>query len=134
MPVLPLLSALLLAGHITTPKEQFGSNVGDDYFLADYKQLTDYWAKLGKESDRVKIVPIGKSEEGRTQEMAVISDPANLKQIDRYRDIAKRLCLAKGLTDQEARQLAQTGKAIVWIDGGLHASEVLGAQQLLETA
>ncbi|MFI5384980.1 MAG: M14 metallopeptidase family protein [Fimbriimonadales bacterium] len=133
MPFLALLPALLLAPHITTPKEQFGSNIGDDYFLANYKQLTGYWTKLGKESDRIKIVSIGKTEEGRDQLVAIISDPANMRQLEHYRDIARRLCLAKGLTDVQAKKLAQEGKAVVWIDGGLHASEVLGAQQLMET-
>ena len=41
--------------------------------------------------------------------------------------------MAEGLTDDQARALAAEGKAVVWIDGGLHASEVLGAQQLIET-
>ena len=27
------------AGHVTSPKEEWGHNVGDDYFLADYQQL-----------------------------------------------------------------------------------------------
>src|SRR3954469_21051990 len=105
MPLLALASALLLAPHVTSPKEQFGFNLGDDYFLANYKQLTEYWTKLGKESDRIKIVPIGKTEEGRTQLMAIISDPANMRQLEKYRDIAKRLGLAKGLNDAQAMQL-----------------------------
>jgi hypothetical protein len=37
------------------------------------------------------------------------------------------------LSDEDARELSREGKAVVWIDGGLHASEVLGAQQLMET-
>jgi len=133
MLLLAAIPVLLVSGHITSPKEQFGHNIGDDYFLANYKQLTDYWNKLGKESGRVKIVDIGKSEEGRTQLMAIISDPANMRLLDHYREISKRLCLAKGLTDQPAKLLANEGKSVVWIDGGLHASEVLGSQQLIET-
>jgi hypothetical protein len=43
------------------------------------------------------------------------------------------LSLAEGLTDDQARALAKEGKAVIWIDGGLHATEVLGAQQLIET-
>ncbi|MDH3735235.1 MAG: M14 family metallopeptidase, partial [Gemmatimonadota bacterium] len=37
------------------------------------------------------------------------------------------------VSESEARQLSKDGKAVVWIDGGLHATEVLGAQQLMET-
>ena len=34
------------AQHITTPKEEFGFNFGDDYVLANYKQISTYWRKL----------------------------------------------------------------------------------------
>ena len=118
---------------VTTPQQEFGSSIGDDYFLATYTQLEDYWKKLDRESDRMQLVDIGRTEEGRVQWMAVISAPDNLKQLDRYKDISRRLSLAEGLTDEQARALAAEGKAVVWIDGGLHANEVLGAQQLIET-
>ena len=38
------------APRVTTPKQQFGFNLGDDYHLANYRQLTNYWAKLDRES------------------------------------------------------------------------------------
>ena len=116
---------------ITTPKQQFGHDIGDDYFLANYTQLTEYWKKLATESDRMKLVSIGKTAEGRDQYMAIISSPENMKKLERYRDIARRLALAQGLTDEQAHALAKEGKAVVWIDGGLHATEVLGAHQLM---
>ena len=65
--------------------------------------------------------------------MAIITAPENYKKLDRYKEISRRLALAEGLTDDQARALAKEGKAVVWIDGGLHATEVLGAQQLIET-
>ena len=34
------------AAKVTSPKEQFGFNYGDDYHLASYKQISDYWRKL----------------------------------------------------------------------------------------
>ncbi|MBI2401727.1 MAG: peptidase [Gemmatimonadetes bacterium] len=118
---------------ITTPKEQFGSNIGDDYFLASYTQLADYWRKLDAESDRLVVQEIGKSAEGRPQLMAIITSPENHAGLARYRDISRRLALAEGLTDDQAAALAHEGKAVVWIDGGLHGTEVLGAHQLMET-
>jgi len=117
---------------ITTPKEQFGYNIGDDYFLATYTQLADYWRKLDVESDRLVVQEIGKSAEGRPQLMAIITSPENHARLARYREISRRLALAEGLTDDQARSLAQEGKAVVWIDGGLHGTEVLGAHQLME--
>ncbi|MGZ6037220.1 MAG: M14 family zinc carboxypeptidase [Phenylobacterium sp.] len=116
--------AAVAQAHITTPKEAFnGSEPGDDYFLANYDQTTAYWKKLAAESDRVKLVSLGKSVEGRDIWMAVVSSPENLKKLDHYVDIDKRLALAKGVSEAEAHALAREGKAMVWIDGGLHASE-----------
>ena len=117
---------------VTTPKEQLGFSFGDDYQLANYKQLVEYWKKLDQQSDRITLVEIGKSAEGRTMVMAIITSPENHKKLDRYKEIARRLATAEGLTDDQARALAAEGKAVVWIDGGLHATEVLGAQQLME--
>ena len=133
---LPLVFAAAVAqgqGHITSPKEQFGHNIGDDYWLANYDQFQEYWHKLDKESDRMTVVEIGKTAEGRPQLMAIITSPENMKKLDRYKEISRRLALAEGLTDEQARALAKEGKAVVWIDGGLHATEVLGAAQLMET-
>jgi len=129
----PQASTQSTAGPVTTPPQQFSASIGDDYFLATYTQLEEYWKKLDRESDRMQLVDIGRTEEGRVQWMAVISAPENLAKLDRYKDISRRLSLAEGLTDDQARALASEGKAVVWIDGGLHANEVLGAQQLIET-
>src|SRR5579871_2081449 len=118
--------------HITTPQEALGFDIGDDYNLANYTQLTAWWQKLATESDRMKLVEIGKTEEGRPQWMAIMTSPENFKHLARYKEIARKLALAEGLTDEQARALAHEGKAVVWIDGGLHASEVLGAHQLMQ--
>ena len=120
------------ASGITSPKTEFGHAFGDDYFLANYKQMEAYWRKLDRESDRMVLEDIGKTAEGRTHLMAIVTSPANHKKLSRYKEISRRLALAEGLTDDQARAMAKEGKAVVWIDGGLHATETLGAQQLGE--
>lgn len=119
---------------ITTPKEQFGANVGDDYFLISYSQLVDYWNKLDKESNRMKLETIGKTAEGRLQYMAVITSPKNFEKLNTYKEISRKLALADQITEQEAKEYSKIGKAVIWIDGGLHATEVVGANQLVEMA
>ncbi len=118
---------------LTSPKDQFGFNIGDDYQLANYTQYEAYLKKLDQESERMKVVEMGKSAEGRTMYLAIITAPENFAKLDRYQEISRRLALAEGTSEAEARALAKEGKAVVWIDGGLHATEVLGAQQLIET-
>ncbi|MFW6137413.1 MAG: M14 family metallopeptidase, partial [Candidatus Aminicenantaceae bacterium] len=117
---------------VTTPKQQFGHDIGDDYWLATYSQLVEYWEKLARESGRMILENIGTTEEGRTMVMAVITSPENHEKLDEYKHIARRMALAEDVSEDEALELAQKGKAVVWIDGGLHATEVVGAQQQLE--
>src|SRR5579863_5213364 len=117
---------------ITTPKDALGFNIGDDYMMASYSQLETYWKKIASECDRCKLVDIGPTEEGRRQYMMIISSPENIKRLDHYRDISARLAHAEGLTDDQAHALAREGKAVVWIDGGLHASVTVGSQQEME--
>ena len=122
------------AQRITSPKEFFGHNIGDDYFLATYDQFMAYWHKIDAESDRMRVFEIGKTAEGRPQLAAIVTAPANFAKLDRYKEIARRLALAEGIDSTQARALAKEGKAVVWIDGGLHATEVLGSHQLIETS
>ena len=118
---------------IPTTKEHFGFNVGDDYNLANYTQTEAYFKKVAAASDRLKLTDIGLTEEGRHQYMLIVSSPANLKNLDRFKEISQKLAHAEGLSDDQARALAAEGKSVVWIDGGLHATEVVGIHQLIET-
>jgi Zinc carboxypeptidase len=118
--------------HITSPKEEFGFNIGDDYQLANYTKIAAYWKKLDAQSDRLVVQEIGKTAEGRPQLMAIVTSPENHRNLAKYKDISRRLALAEAVGEDDARRLAKEGKAVVWIDGGLHATETLGAQQLVE--
>ena len=138
---LPLVVAAILtamaaaaqtAPKVTAPIDALGFNIGDDYQVANYTHLVAYWKKLASESDRMKLVDIGATAEGRRQYMAIVSSPANIRRLDHYKEIARKLARAEGLTDEQAHALAHEGKAVVWIDGGLHASESVGSQQLME--
>ncbi len=120
------------AAQLTSPEEQFGHALGADYVLVNYEGLTEYWRLLAEQSDRMTVESIGRTSEGREQWMATITSPANRPHLDRYKEIARRLALAEDMTEEEARTMAAEGKAVVWIDGGLHATEILGAQQLME--
>jgi Zinc carboxypeptidase len=129
-----LLTVLLSGGAAVAssppphPREVFGFQPGTDYKLADYGQLLDYYRALDAATDRMKLVEIGKSTQGRPMVVAFISSEDNLRQLDRWRSISERLARARALDDAAARRLAREGKAIVWIDAGLHSTEVATSQ------
>ncbi|HTM49086.1 MAG TPA: M14 metallopeptidase family protein [Bryobacteraceae bacterium] len=128
----PLLAALCQAA-VPTPREHFGYTPGDDYKLADYGEIISYFQKLARSSDRILLAEFGKTSMGKPMYMAYISSPENLKKLDQYRSISRRLALGEP-DEAEARKLAEQGRAIVWIDSGLHASEVAPAQHSPELA
>ena len=135
-PVLALALAVPAHVHaqVTSPKAFLGHNIGDDYVLPTYDHFMAYWKKIDGESNRMQVMEIGKTGEGRPHLAAIITAPENFSKLARYKEISQRLHAARGLTDEQARTLAKEGKSVVWIDGGLHATETVGANQLLETS
>lgn len=132
---LPVRSATAQAPRsVPVPEEYLGFPVGADYKLAMYEPIVRYFDALAAASDRIMVERIGESTLGRPLLLALISSPENLRERTRYREISRRLANARGLSPVEARQLAGEGKAIVWIDGGLHATEVAHGQMTPELA
>ena len=125
---------LLPAQSVPAPESVLGHKPGDDFYLANYDESRNYFHKLAAASDRVKLITVGKTSRGLDWEIAVISSPKNLAQLDHYKDISRRLAQGRGLTDDQAHALSREGKAIVHIDGGLHSTEVAGAQQSIALA
>jgi hypothetical protein len=119
---------------VSSPEEVLGFEVGADYHLATYTQAIAYFKVLEQSSERIRLFDVGKTSLGQTMTYAVISTPENLKILDNYKGIARKLTSAKGLSKEAAKKLAQEGKAIVYIDGGLHASECAPAQHNIQLA
>lgn len=121
------------AQDVPTPKEHYGFNIGDDYHLTNYTRTEAYFKKLDEASGRVRLEDIGETEEGRRQYMLVITSPDNMKNLETYRAISRKMALAE-MNPDEADKLSKEGKAVVWIDGGLHSTETVSVHQLIETA
>ena len=128
-----LSQSLLIAQTVPSPKSHFGFNIGDNYQLATFTQTEAYLKKLAAVSKKVKLQVIGKTEEGRNHYMMIVSDPSNLANLEKYKTISQKLAHAEDISPAEAKQMANEGKAVVWIDGGLHATEVTGIHQWIES-
>ena len=126
-------SIQLIQAQVPSPEDVFGFKVGADYKLADYDQMLEFYDKLDAASDRVKMIDIGKSVMGRPIKLLFISSEENLMSLERWQDISEKLARAR-ITEEEARELAEFGRAVVWIDGGMHATERACAQMTNELA
>jgi hypothetical protein len=127
------LPALLPAQQrVQSPKEFLGHEIGEDHWLCNYQDLLRWFRAVEKQSDRVKVVEIGKSGYGQPMVMAVITSPANHARMAELRDIDRRLAHATDADAAVARELSEKGRATVWIDAGLHATECIAGQNILE--
>jgi hypothetical protein len=119
---------------VPAPESVLGHKPGDDFYLANYDESRAYFRKLAASSNRVKLITVGKSTRGLDWEIAIISSPENLAHLDEFKEISRQLADGRGLSGSDARELARKGKPIVHIDGGLHSTEVAGAQQSINLA
>jgi Zinc carboxypeptidase len=121
-------------GTLPTPESVLGFRIGAEKKLADYHQMVDYLRKLDTASDRLQLENLGKTTEGNDLMMAIISSPANLRQLDEWRKIQARLADPRDLSEAESAKLLARGKTFVLINCSIHATEVGAAQMSLELA
>ncbi len=129
-----LFLAINLSAQVSPPKRILGFEVGADYNLADYDQAVEYFNLLAKESPKFKVMEMGKTSMGRPMIYGIITSEKNMKNLEHYKTISRKLALGEGLTDEKAEKLASEGKAVVWIDVGIHATECAPTQHALQLA
>lgn len=123
-----------LAAAVPTPESHFGHPIGADGKLLDWDRVVSYFRALDAASDRVRVEEIGKSTEGRPFLAAFLSDPENLRHLDRYREIQRRLADPRLTGKADAQRLIGEGKTIVLITCSIHATEVASTHSAVEFA
>lgn len=119
----------LLAGQVPTPASHFGFEIGADRKLADWKQLTAYYEKLAKTSPRVKVDTIGRTTMGAPFVMVTVTSPENQARLRELQDVQLRLSDPRRVSNAaELQRLLDTGRTIVLITHGIHATEVGSSQ------
>src|SRR6202140_5788510 len=102
-------------GAVPTPESHFGHKIGVDNELLDWDKVVSYFQALPKSSDRIRFHDLGKTADGRTQIAVTISSAANIKNLDHYLDLQKRLADPRRTTSAEALRFMNEGKVIVMI-------------------
>ncbi len=117
---------------LTSPEKFFGFQMGADRKLANWDKLHEYYQLLARSSNRVKLVELGKSSEGRPFIALFISSPANLARLEQLRQINARLADPRGLPEADVKKLVTDGKAVTIQSFGLHSNEVAASQTAAE--
>ncbi|PNU04367.1 M14 family zinc carboxypeptidase [Novosphingobium guangzhouense] len=131
----PLVDHLPASSTIPSPKQVLGQHIGAPNTLHYYEQIISYYRALAAAApDRVKIIEIGKSEEGRENVVVMISSPANIAKLDTYRQNLGRLADPRQINAAEAADIIAATKPIYHISGGLHSAETGPPEMLMELA
>jgi hypothetical protein len=115
-----------------SPEKFFGFQMGADRKLATWDKLHDYYQLLAKTSNKLRLVELGKSSEGRPYIALFISSPTNLAKLDQYKQLNARLADPRGVGEPEAKKLVADGKAVIIQSFALHSSEVAASQTAAE--
>ncbi|MEO6050462.1 MAG: M14 metallopeptidase family protein [Pyrinomonadaceae bacterium] len=130
-----LLSTLAAATQVPSPRLFLGFNPTDDKTIADWRQITDYFAKLDKASNRVAVKEIGKTTNGKRLIVAFISSSDNIKNLEKYRQISAKLADPRTVKNEsELAELIKNGKSIVSISCSIHSTEIVASQMSMNLA
>ncbi|HEV3277998.1 MAG TPA: M14 family zinc carboxypeptidase [Terriglobia bacterium] len=132
----PLVDYLPASATVPTPKAVLGDIAGAPGILPYSQQVYDYMRMLEKASPRVKVVSIGRTEEGREMIAVAISSESNLASLDENRQRLTRLADPRliHLDDVEADRLVDAAVPVYYITGTIHSTETGAPTALMELA
>lgn len=126
--------ALAATGEPPSPEGFLGRRLGEDRYLAPYPKVVEYFHALDAASERVSVQVAGKSTLGNDMLLVILTSEDNQRELDRYREIARRLANPDDLTDQQAASLIGEGRTIILVTCTIHATEVGSTQMSMELA
>src|SRR5437868_2109372 len=124
-----------MPGMNPSPHDVLGFTPGDDRKIGDWTQITNYFARLDRASDRIQVEQIGETTLHRPIIVAFISAPENIRELKKYKEIQRRLADPRAVrSDAERDQLIREGKTVLVISCSIHSTEIVASQMSLQLA
>ena len=120
---------------IPSPKSVLGFTPGSDRTIAGWSQITDYFQRLDRASDRVTVETLGQSTLKRPLIVAFISARENILALEKYKEIQQQLADPRKVTQNAQRdRLFANGKVVVAISCSIHSTEIVASQMSMQLA
>ena len=119
---------------VPSPRQVLGFEVGADKTLADWGQITNYFARLAAASPAVHVDTLGSTTNGQPFIVVAVSSPANIKRLPQIRAAQARLADPRMLTTAEERRLVTSQPSVIFISCNIHATEIASSQMAMELA
>lgn len=130
----PLVDHLPVSDTVPSPKQVLGNHIGAPKVLHYYEQIVGYYRALAEKSPRIRIIEIGKTEEGRENIVVMISSEENLAKLDTYKTNLALLADPRRLPAADAPAVIAGTKPIYHLSAGLHSAETGPPEMLMELA
>ncbi len=130
----PLVDHLPASSTVPSPREVLGDDIGAPRVLHYYADILKYYRALADKSPRVKIIPTGKTEEGRETVIVLVSADENIRNAEANRKNLAKLADPRGITEPQAHEIIAQTKPMYVVLGGLHSSETGPPEMLMELA
>lgn len=117
---------------VPTVEAVLGYRVGESF--TPHHQLERYYRELAAASDRVRLEPYGRSIEGRTLYLVIITSPENHARLDSIRAATGGLSDPRQTPPTEAEALIEGTPVVVWLSYGVHGNESVSAEAALQVA
>jgi hypothetical protein len=121
------------AGTLQSPEQYLGFKVGADNKLVRWDKIVDYMKLAAANSDRVRFRELGKTSDNNPFIALEISSPDTLKNLDRYKQLERKLYFQGGApSDTERDEIFRQGKLVLLITCSIHATEIGASQMSVE--
>jgi hypothetical protein len=128
-----VVAGLSAAGSLPPPEQFIGFRVGADNKLAEWDTIVEYMKLAGAGSDRVRYRELGRTNHDNSLIALEISSPDTLKNLDRYKQLERKLYFQNGApTPRERDEIFRQGKVVVLITCSVHPTEIGATQMALE--
>src|SRR5947209_873659 len=87
----PLVDHLPKVAGVPSPKDVLGHHIGEPKKLTYYADILSYYRALAAKSPRVKVLPIGKTDEGRDYVVIFVGSDESIRNLEQYRSYLGQL-------------------------------------------
>ena len=130
----PLVDHLPKVAGVPSPKDVLGHHIGEPKKLTYYADIVKYYRALAAATPRVKVLNIGKSNEGRDLIVVFVGSDESIRNLETYRGYLAQLADPRKIGDARAKEIIAKAKPIYHLSGGLHSGEVGPSEMLMELA
>ncbi|MEY4166978.1 MAG: hypothetical protein RIR52_802, partial [Acidobacteriota bacterium] len=130
----PLVDHLPRVAGIPTPGEFLGYHIGEPKRLTKTEKIYGYYRALAAATPRVKVITIGRTDEGRECLVVFIGSEESIRDLEKHRLSLAQLADPRKIDENQAQEILSRTKPIYHLMAGLHSGETGPPEMLMELA